>query len=176
MAERFVIQGLKGKEALKGKIPVRGAKNAALKAIAASILFKDGIHIKNVPEIEDINRMLEIMTQIGASVDRKYGRLTIRVSDNARPRLPRVLSKRLRSSMVLTGPLLARFGAVSFPHPGGCLIGARPIDIFLKNYKKMGATVRVSGDRYDIRVPEGKLKGVDIFLRKPSVSTSVDVR
>jgi len=172
MGDKLVIQGLNGNRILSGEIPVKGAKNAALKAIAASILFRDGITLENVPDIEDINRMLEIMEELGASVTRNPNRISIHIPKRMSTNLPRVLSKRLRASMVLTGPLLARFGTVSFPHPGGCLIGARPIDLFIENYKKMGVFLQERNERYKVRVRDKKLKGVDIFLRKPSVTTT----
>jgi UDP-N-acetylglucosamine 1-carboxyvinyltransferase len=83
--------------------------------------------------------------------------------------MPEELTKKFRASVVLTGPLLARFGRVSLPHPGGCLIGARPIDLFLEAYKKMGARVIERHGSYDIRAPKG-LHGAEIFMRNQSVT------
>src|SRR3989338_1746554 len=126
---QFLIHGGK---TLKGEIEVRGGKNAALKAFACSLLFRESIVIKNTPLIEDIFRIGELLEHLGAKVER-ISKRAFRVSANRLNSwvLKPEISKLVRASIVLTGPLLARFGKVEFPHPGGCVIGERPIDIFL---------------------------------------------
>lgn len=172
MKDAFVIQGLGGKRTLQGKISVMGAKNAALKAMAAAILFKDPLKVENVPQIEDISRLGEVLEFIGAKVEVKDRTRTITVPDGASSALPEEIAKRFRGSVVLTGPLLARFGRVTMPHPGGCVIGKRPIDIFLEGFEKMGATVTEHANEYQIDASKEGLQGVDLFLRVPSVTAT----
>ena len=171
--EKFIIQGLGGAPALRGAIPVRGAKNAALKALAASLLFKNTVVVRNVPEIEDIARAMELLTALGAQVVKTAAR-TYAITAPRAPvsALPDAIANRLRASIVFAGPLLARTGKVSFPHPGGCLIGARPIDLFLEGFQKMGARVREKGGRYEIEAFGGALSGAKIFFKKPSVTAT----
>lgn len=171
--EQFVIQGLSGERKLKGEIPVRGAKNAALKALAASLLFKDAVTISNIPEIEDIFRAFELLKELGADVSRAKERAyAIRFPQKPKTELSPEIANTLRASVVFTGPLLARAGKVVFPHPGGCLIGARPIDLFLSGFQMMGATVRENGGGYVIEAPGGKLHGATIFFKSPSVTAT----
>ena len=133
---------------MRGTIAVKGAKNAALKALAASVLFDDSIVLQNLPDIEDVKRMQELLA-------------------GGLPVLKKDIAERLRASIVLTGPVLARYGTVTFPFPGGCVLGERPIDLFLEGFKKLGATVE---EKDDLFVIKGKLKGAKIFF--PSVSVT----
>src|SRR3989338_7838454 len=145
---RFIVEGQGGRRTLRGTIAVKGAKNAALKALAASVLFDDSIVLQNLPDIEDVKRMQELLA-------------------GGLPVLKKDIAERLRASIVLTGPVLARYGTVTFPFPGGCVLGERPIDLFLEGFKKLGATVDENGDLFVIK---GKLKGARIFF--PSVSVT----
>ncbi len=173
--QKFVIQGLGGKRVLKGKIPTPGAKNAILKVLAASILFKDELTVENVPEIEDVTRMIELLEDLGIIVERKgpnsYRLLT---SDIRTSEISPEISKRLRSSIVLTGPLVGRLGEVTFPHPGGCVIGKRPIDFFIEAFQILGADVKDTGGGYHIKVGRGGLKGSEIFFKNQSVTATED--
>lgn len=171
--ESFEIVGLGGKRTLTGKIEVKGAKNAVLKVLASSILFKDGFSLTNVPDTEDVARILELLADLGVTAERTaHDAYTIDTSKINNWVIKPEISKRLRSSVVLTGPLLARFGQVTFPYPGGCVIGKRPIDIFLEGFEKMGAEIVTENDSYKISVVGGKLKGTAIFLRVPSVTAT----
>ena len=115
MAERFIVNGLGGKRKLKGVIEVKGAKNAALKAMAAALLFKDTLTIKNTPEIEDMARIADILSKMGASVEKSGNTYRVNCSSSKiKTELPKDISKRLRASIVLSGPILSRFGKVSF--------------------------------------------------------------
>ena len=145
---RFIVEGQGGRRTLRGTIAVKGAKNAALKALAASVLFDDSIVLQNLPDIEDVKRMQELLA-------------------GGLPVLKKDIAERLRASIVLTGPVLARYGTVTFPFPGGCVLGERPIDLFLEGFRKLGATVDENGDLFVIT---GKLKGARIFF--PSVSVT----
>lgn len=173
MNERFIINGLGGARKLRGSVAVSGAKNAALKLMAASALFGDEVVLKNVPDIEDIKKMAELLVSAGAKVE-KTGTHEYKIScgKDFTSAISTDISKKMRASIVLAGPLLARFGAVSFPHPGGCVIGKRPIDIFLDGFEKMGAVVAVGEKSYDMSVASGVLAGREIFLKHPSVTAT----
>ena len=153
---RFVVEGLAGKRVLRGEIPVGGAKNAATKAIAASILFEDEMPTENLPDIEDVRRMQELV-----AVARAGGALN--------PVMDKGISERMRSSVVLTGPLLARTGSVVFPFPGGCVLGERPIDLFLQGFRALGATVE---ERDDLFYISGALHGARIVFPFVSVTAT----
>ena len=155
MKSKFVVEGLAGQKTLRGEIAVRGAKNAALKALAASVLFDDAVVYENLPDIEDVKRMQELLAGLLAP------------SKVEGPVLKKEIAERLRASIVLTGPVLARYGTVTFPFPGGCVLGERPIDLFLEGYKAMGAVVEEKDDLFTIT---GTLKGARIFF--PSVSVT----
>ena len=173
MGERFVIEGLAGKKTLRGSIAVHGAKNSALKAMAASLLFKRALTLSNLPDIEDVRRMADLLEHLGVSIARPAaGKMTIDPHAVSKTDLATDISKRLRASIVLTGPLLARMGKVSFPHPGGCVIGARPIDMFLEGFKKMGGAVRLKGKTYIVRAPKKGLTGTTLFFRQQSVTAT----
>jgi UDP-N-acetylglucosamine 1-carboxyvinyltransferase len=171
MKEKFIIQGLGGEKTLVGEISVNGAKNAVLKAMAASFLFADEVVLKNVPDIEDVSRMEELLSALGVLIEEKTNTRKLLCGKNLLSDMPTEISKRFRASIVVSGPLLARLGKISFPHPGGCVIGARPIDLFLDGFQKMGATVKEKDGRYFVEVKNG-LKGAKIFFRNQSVGAT----
>ena len=171
MAESFIIKGLAGERALAGDIAVGGAKNEALKLMAAGVLCETSLALTNVPAIEDVERMGEIIEKLGGTVSFDGDSCTINTTGMRGSDMDRDASRKLRSSVVLTGPLLARFGSVTFPHPGGDVIGKRPIDFFTEGFEKMGATVSVEADHYRIMAPNG-LAGADIFFRWVSVTAT----
>ena len=148
-----MVEGLAGEKKLEGEIAVRGAKNGALPALAASLLFSDELTFKNLPEIEDVRRMRELISSLGNSGE-----------------LKREVAERFRASIILSGPALARFGNVTFPFPGGCVLGERPIDFFLQSFRALGAEVKERGDLFSIRAPRGGLTGARIFF--PSISVT----
>ena len=174
--DRFIITGLAGAQTLKGTIHIHGAKNAALKAMAASVLFNGPVILNNVPHTEDIHTMARVLRKLGAEVswkneaEKEQSILEIDTRSMHSTDIDPTLAGSMRASVVLTGPLLARFGKVSFPAPGGCVIGARPIDLFIDGYKKMGASVKLDTKNsiYRISAPKG-LVGTDMFFNKVSV-------
>lgn len=159
MQERFIVDGLGGEKRLRGEIAVRGAKNAALKALPAQVLFEDTPQYENLPKIEDVHRMQELLNAAGATT-KKWD-----------PVLDTAIAERFRASIVLTGPMLARTGEVSFPFPGGCVLGERAIDLFLHGFKAMGAEVEEKNSYFTLRAgKKGKLKGADITFPLVSVT------
>ena len=162
--EVFVVEGLGGEKLLSGTVRINGSKNAALPAFAAALCFKHPVQLSNIPSIEDILRVSELLEGIGAKVEAgKKGEYSITAPAGGTPQLNKEIAKRLRASVIFTGPLLARYGEVQFPHPGGCVIGPRPIDLFLSAYEAMGAHSYLSGETYILSAPEG-LHGAEIFF------------
>src|SRR5207249_1364662 len=156
-----------GGRALKGTIRPAGNKNAALPILAATLLADGPCRIDNVPHIRDVETMLALLVHLGADV-RWLGPNSVEVNTaRAEPReLDPALCARIRASILLAGPMLARFGRVSLPPPGGDVIGRRRVDTHFLALERLGADVSV-GDAYKL---EGKLKGADIFLDEPSVT------
>lgn len=166
--DKFVIEGLAGKRALKGRVSINGAKNAVLKAMAAAVLYQDGLTIENVPETKDVTTLIELMRKIGIEVKSDTKTKTLHIKAPAKlvsNELDFTMASAMRASVVLTGPLLARYGEVTFPAPGGCVIGARPFDLTIEGYKKLGAKVDLNsaGDRYAITASAGMI-GSEIFF------------
>lgn len=156
---------------MSGIIPVMGAKNQALKAFAASILFKDGLRIDNVPRIKDIESVTNLLKFLGVETDRiSEHSFYLKPPHLVGNDLCGDIAKSFRASVVLTGPILARTGKVFFPHPGGCVIGDRPIDVFLEAFIKMGAKIKQEGRSYSITAK--KLKGAEIVFKLPSVTAT----
>jgi UDP-N-acetylglucosamine 1-carboxyvinyltransferase len=170
MKSRFIVEGLGGERRLKGTIAVGGAKNAILKILPAAILFEDKVQIENVPDIEDVSRMIELLQAAGASVTRKDTTATVHQPSAWNPTLDKKIAERLRASIVMTGPLLARVGRVAFPFPGGCVLGERPIDIFLDGFRAMGATIVEQDSYFAITAKGGKLRGATIVFPVVSVT------
>jgi UDP-N-acetylglucosamine 1-carboxyvinyltransferase len=162
---KFIING---PAKLHGEIEVKGAKNAALKIIPASILSTEKITITNLPQIEDVKQALALLEDLGAKID--YPRpdtVIIDTSSIKKTELNPVFANKFRASVMFVAPLLARFGEVKFPHPGGCVIGAgkRDIDFFLDGFTALGAEIEVKHDHYHIKAKKG-LQGNEFFFYK----------
>lgn len=151
-----------GGQKLTGEIAVSGAKNQALKVLAACVMSADPCTITNFPEIEDTSRMLEILTDLGAEIEQSKNQVTIKTSGINKTEPTAELVRKLRTSVMFAGPLLARFGEVTMAHPGGCVIGKRPIDMFLSGFEAMGAKIEEHDSHYTLRAK--KLKGAKIVM------------
>ncbi len=170
--EKFLIKGLGGAKKLKGTISVGGSKNTALKLLASTILFEDTVNFQNVPDIADIRKAVELLQSLGGKCERTGpNSYSINTRELKNTILEPSIAKQLRASIVFTGPILSRFGKVSFPHPGGDVIGERPIDIFLDSLKKMGAKLAEKSEEYSLSV-QGSLKGVTIIFKVVSVTAT----
>ncbi len=169
MKESFRIQGLSGERLLNGEIAVGGAKNHVIKLFAASVLCETPLTLTNVPAIEDVGGMGDIIKELGGTVTHDGDTCTIDTRGLKSGEIDHDIAKRMRASIVFSGPLLARFGSTTFPHPGGDVIGDRPIDFFIEGFEKMGAVVERTEREYRISAPTG-LRGADIFFRWVSVT------
>ena len=138
--DKLVIQG---GERLRGEIPISGAKNAALPIVCAALLSADVLEVDNVPALQDIATMEALLAQMGVRIERAAGGLKLDASKVDRLEAPYDLVKTMRASVLVLGPLLARFGSARVSLPGGCAIGARPVDQHIKGLTALGAEIRV---------------------------------
>jgi len=158
-----------GKTPLHGELTVSGRKNAAIKMIAASLLSEETVVLRRVPDIGDVRTMCEILRKMGATVDRQDDEVyAINTSGVREPVIPAKLGHKLRASLVMVGPLLARFGKAEFPHPGGCVIGKRSIGPHLLAFERLGAKVEFDGELYHIS--STALRGSEIYLPEATVT------
>ncbi len=166
---KIVIEG--GKP-LDGSLKIQGAKNAALPLMAASLLLRGGekLILRNVPKLKDVDTMINILKSLGFSPSRNGETLEISSPDEIRGEVPYALMRKMRASVLILGPLLAREGRVVLPMPGGCPIGTRPIDLHLKGLSLMGAEITISHGYIETRAD--KLKGAKIYLDFPSVGAT----
>ena len=163
----FIVTG--GRE-LSGAIRPAGNKNAALPVLAATLMSAEPVTVRNVPRIRDVHTLIEIMEALGASVTWTGPNTAVVDAANVEAGdLDPELSERIRASILLAGPLLARFGSLSLPPPGGDVIGRRRLDTHLLAFRALGAEVETSAG-LDLRAPS--LKGADMFLDEPSVTAT----
>ena len=163
---------IEGNNILTGTIKVSGAKNSAVALIPAAILADDIVTIDNVPNISDIDALNEILEYLGAKVYREENIMKIDPRGIENKEIPEVISKKLRASYYFMSALLGKFNMVEMYFPGGCSIGARPIDQTLKGYKSLGAEVIEEGNKYTITAQE--LIGGHVYLDMPSVGATVN--
>jgi UDP-N-acetylglucosamine 1-carboxyvinyltransferase len=161
-AEAFVIEG--GRP-LSGRIRAAGNKNGALPILAACLLTKEPVVVRNVPRILDVETMLELLSDVGADVSWIGDDVHVHAAEITKRELDDELCSRMRASFLLTGPLLARLGAVSAPPPGGDVIGRRRLDPHIHALAELGAGIEI-GRRYEMR---GALRGKNVFLDEASV-------
>ncbi len=161
---------IEGGHPLKGRIRASGNKNAALPCIAASLLSEEPVTLRNIPEIEDVLVMLDICRALGAGVER-LDRNAWRIDGSGvkGADIPAGLAAKVRASILFAGPLLARFGKVTLPPPGGDVIGRRRLDTHFLALEELGARIEVDGA---FQFTANKLKGSDIFLDEASVTAT----
>src|SRR6476620_1180663 len=163
---------VEGGARLVGKIPISGAKNAALPLLAASLLPTGTATWKNVPQLADVRTMAKLLRMLGWTADElgTHGLQIAAPSGKKKPKLeaPYELVKTMRASVLVLGPLVARYGRARVSMPGGCAIGARPIDQHLKGLEAMGAKVTLTHGYVDVECK--RLKGATIVLDMPTVT------
>ena len=165
MPPRFLVQG--GRQ-LRGTVRPAGNKNAALPILAATVLADGPVDLENIPRIRDVETMLALLVDLGATAEWTATNAVRMDTRGVKPKpLDPALCARIRASILLAGPLLARFGSVTLPPPGGDVIGRRRVDTHFLALEHLGASVMV-GDRYELEAKE--LRGDDIFLDEPSVT------
>ena len=167
---KFIIQGGK---ALEGEVKISGSKNAALPIIAATILNSGKTILYNVPEIQDVETMFEIIKEIGGKIAKKNKKVIIDTSKINRFEIPENLMRKMRSSVILAGALLGKYKKAEFSYPGGCEIGARPIDLHIKGFEKLG--IKIKEEYGKIICSTEEIRGTQIHLDFPSVGATENI-
>lgn len=163
---------IEGGNKLTGTISISGAKNSAVALVPASLLSDEIVKIDNIPDISDIQALNEILEYLGAKVTRDGVLMEIDSSKIVNREIPEEISKKLRASYYFMSSLLGKYKKVQMYFPGGCAIGARPIDQTLKGYRALGATVIEEGNKYTIFADE--LYGAEVYLDMPSVGATIN--
>lgn len=167
---KFIIQG---GNRLQGEVKISGSKNAALPIVAATILNKGKTTLYNVPNIHDVQTMFEILKEIGGKVQKKNNKVIIDTSKIHTYEIPDNLMRQMRSSVILAGALIGRYHQARFSCPGGCDIGARPIDLHLKGFEKLG--INIKEEYGEIICTADKIIGTQIHLDFPSVGATENI-
>jgi UDP-N-acetylglucosamine 1-carboxyvinyltransferase len=174
LMDKFVIRG---GNPLVGSVRISGAKNAALPAMAAAILTDEPVILENIPDVRDIQTERNLLVSMGADVELGYGRAshrtTISCSNLGNPEAAYELVKTMRASTLVLGPLVARMGRARVSQPGGCAIGARPIDLHLKGLERLGATIKQ--EHGYIEASADRLHGGHIIFDKITVTGTEDL-
>jgi UDP-N-acetylglucosamine 1-carboxyvinyltransferase len=169
LPEQSVLQ-IWGRSPLRGHVAISGAKNSALVLMAGALLASEPCVLRNVPALADIAGMGDILTALGVKLRQDRNTLEIDASHIAQTAAPYELVSRLRASFFALGPLLARMGSVQMPMPGGCAIGARPVDIHVRGLQQMGAEIYIEHGM--VNAHARRLKGTKIYLDYPSVGAT----
>jgi UDP-N-acetylglucosamine 1-carboxyvinyltransferase len=170
-SEKFIITG--GKR-LEGSVEISGAKNSALSIMAATLLTKDVCILRNIPHLTDVDTMIAVIRKLGIKVEWKEDNTLYIDSDYFNNyEAPYELVKKMRASILVMGPLLARLHKAKISLPGGCAIGARPVDFHIKGFETLGAQVEV--EKGYIKAEVNKLKGGDIYLDFPSLGATENI-
>ena len=164
---------INGNKELNGTIRISGAKNAAVAIIPAAILTDEEVTLCNIPEISDINSLEEILNFLNIKVKRATETMIINPKNMVNKAIPQEISSKLRASYYFMGALLAKYKYVEINFPGGCNIGARPINLHLEGFKKLGAEVTIEDDKYIIKAD--KLKGNRVYLDVASVGATINI-
>ena len=168
--EKLVIHG---GHPLRGDVQVRGGKNTSLAVLSAALLCDEPVTLENLPDIEDVHVLLELMRRLGARIQRSGRNATIDPRQLTSHRPAPELCRKLRGSYYLLGALLGRVGEGAIPYPGGCEIGARPIDQHIKGFRALGAEV---DDRYGmVEARTTGLVGTEVFLDCVTVGGTINV-
>lgn len=164
---------IEGGHPLTGTIKISGAKNSAVALVPASLLAEDQVTIDNIPNISDIDALNEILKYLGANVKRQNETMEIDPSTVENKEIPESISKKLRASYYFMGALLGKYKKATMYFPGGCSIGARPIDLHLKGFEALGAKVTIEDNKYTIEADE--LIGTNIYLDFASVGATINI-
>lgn len=165
---------INGGNKLFGEVVISGAKNATLPLIAMSILAKNTVNLMNVPQVADIKTLIKLLENLGATSNLNGSNLSVNTNSINSTKATYDIVRKMRASILVLGGLLARFGYCEVSLPGGCAIGARPIDLHLAALEKMGATINIK-DGYVIASAKDGLKGADIIFDKITVTGTENI-
>ena len=161
-----------GGRKLSGEVRISGAKNSVLPIIVATLLAEGRCVMDDVPRLADVQIIKDVLESLGADITFTDNTMEVDGAPVNKVQAPIEYIKKMRASVLIMGPLLARFGRAVLSLPGGCAIGARPIDLHLKGLEVLGASIQIRDDEVVAEVPGGRLKGDRIFLRVPSVGAT----
>jgi len=164
-----------GGKVLEGTIKISGSKNAALPLLTACLLTKEICKISNVPDLVDVFTMKELLVSLGVNITKKNSFFILEPNNNISTHADYELVRKMRASVLVLGPLLARFGEAEVSLPGGCAIGSRPVDIHISALIKMGARINIQDGYIQAKVPGGRLVGADITFQKVSVGATENI-
>lgn len=166
---------VKGGNRLNGNVKIEGAKNAVLPVLTASLMASEGKSvICDVPTLDDVYTINEVLRNLNAEVHFKNDKVTIDATNKLETEAPFEYVRKMRASVLVLGPLLARYGHAKVALPGGCAIGTRPIDLHLKGFEAMGATVNIGNGYVEVRA-DGRLQGGTIYLDVASVGATENI-
>ncbi|MBS7790517.1 UDP-N-acetylglucosamine 1-carboxyvinyltransferase [Roseococcus sp. SDR] len=164
---------IRGGVKLNGTVPVSGAKNAALPLMAAALLCDGPLTLTNAPDLADIATMRALLVQHGLTVEHDREARTLKLSGAATNlEAPYDIVRKMRASVLVLGPLLARYGQARVSLPGGCAIGTRPVDLHIKGLEQLGAEIDINAGYIEARAPQGKLRGAKIIFPQVSVGAT----
>lgn len=174
LEEQQSVLEIQGRTPLKGEVNISGAKNSALVLMAGAILCSEDCRLRNLPSLADIKRMTQILSAIGVKIKRNGNIIDVDSRHIGQDQAPYELVSQLRASFFVIGPLLARLGMTRVPLPGGCAIGARPVDLHVRGLQAMGADVRIEHGVVHacVRGSRQRLQGAKIYLDYPSVGAT----
>ncbi|MCB1650687.1 MAG: UDP-N-acetylglucosamine 1-carboxyvinyltransferase [Alphaproteobacteria bacterium] len=162
-----------GGRALNGDIPISGAKNCALKLMCAALLTDQSLHLENSPNsLRDMRSQTELLEYLGCRVETQGDLMALNAGDLQTYTAPYDIVRKMRGSILVLGPLLARFGEAKVSLPGGCAIGTRPVDMHIKALEEMGAQITLDEGYINARAPQGGLQGAKILFPKVSVGAT----
>ena len=161
---------IKGGNRLQGEIYASGSKNASLPILAATIISGKTTKLYNVPDIEDVKTTIEILKSLGCKIKKEKNKIIINSKDASKTVIPDELMRKLRSSVIIVGAIISRFGNAKFSYPGGCDIGARPIDLHLRNFERIG--IKIDENSRYIECKCDKIESEKIELDFPSVGAT----
>ncbi len=165
---------IEGVQSLHGTIKISGAKNASLPLIAMTILAKNKVNIKNLPHVVDINTLLKLLSNLGAECNFQEDTMEVDTQRLSQTKATYDIVKTMRASILVLGPILARFGHCEVSLPGGCAIGQRPINLHLKALEQMGAKIDIRAGYIEATAPNG-LHGCEIIFDKITVTGTANI-
>ena len=166
---------IRGGRPLSGELPVSGAKNSALPALAATLLTDQAVTLRRIPAVRDIRTMASLLGSIGAEVEALEGCYRVTAARLGSPEAPYELVKTMRASSLVLGPLAARCGRARVSLPGGCAIGARPVNLHVAGLEALGATVHQEGGYIEAVAPSGGLRGGRVTFSRVTVTGTEDL-
>ena len=164
-----------GGKTLEGTITISGSMKATLPILASSLLTNEKSNLSNVPNLLDVITMKELLSSLGIKINANQKSLFLEPGNNISTHADYELVRKMRASVLVLGPLLARYGEAEVSLPGGCAIGSRPVDIHIDALKKMGANIEIKDGYIKAKVPNKRLIGADISFAKVSVGATENI-